>query len=135
MALTNFTITDSTNAVHTLSNINRSFDISLNKVVQDQRTSTGMLRRRFMANKRQFTFKWEWLPFLNSAVLDGGSGGQDLESLFNLGGVMTLAIPDDSTLGNTDHARCVIALDGFQHDDQYIESSLYWNLTLTLEEV
>lgn len=118
----------------TLSNINRSEDITYRILSVDNRSSTGKMRRRVINHKKSFQFGWTWLPYLTADVRDGGAGGKDLLAMFQAGGVVSLSVIDGPN-GEMHNYNCMVDQNGFKRQIQFIGAKEFWDLTLSLSEV
>jgi len=62
---------------------NRSeFNINVERIEKVVRTSSGTLRKNFVADKRKFSTSWSMLPSYRTLTVDGSWGAQDLRSFY-----------------------------------------------------
>lgn len=79
-----------------LSSINRKFDKRLKKITKEYMLANGRLRSDLIAKKWEFTFSWEWLPWHDNLVPDGGMGVESLDDLVNTNNTLVLKVPLDN---------------------------------------
>lgn len=64
-----------------LSDVSRSFQKKPTHIVEAARTADGTLRRDFIATKHTFSISWDFLPWQNADVPDGGASVSGLIAL------------------------------------------------------
>ena len=119
-----------------LSDINRTYDVGIKKLVRQHRLANGSLRQDVIAVKRTFTLSWKTLPSLDADVADSGMGVESIEAIVNATGAKVLKVPDDEAsydlydvLVTADPLSKKLAL-------RFVGSGKqYWDVTLTLEEL
>jgi hypothetical protein len=116
-----------------LSEVQRKYNHSTNKIVLEHRLSNGTLARKLVTTKNTFSFSWEYLPYDDSDVADDGMGVSSIEGI--LDGVIVLRVPEVdgtyteyNTLLSPDSYQCTLAL-------RRSSGKTYWNVSLTLQEV
>lgn len=69
---------------HPISEHNRApLQVSTERIEKTHRTSTGLLRKWFVADKKTFNTSWEDLPHSATFTVDGKWGGSEIETFYS----------------------------------------------------
>lgn len=119
-----------------LSDLNRKFDSSMQRIGREFILADGSTRRDLIALKRTFTLAWGYLPSFSADVYDAGMGVEDLEEIATNSGTLVLRVPNDD--GSSTDYPVLVPQDGFKKTlvlRRYSTGKQYWDVELSLEEV
>lgn len=120
-----------------LSEHNRAaYDISNDELMANNRTVNGTMRRYFVASKRRFAIKWDFLPALDAKTVDGKAGRNSLKSIYttNMGTSVNLTYKEVNVSNVQVDVSHTVFIESYQETLVKRWDQQYWNVQITLVE-
>lgn len=112
---------------------NRSpLEVSWESIDTSERMIDGTLRRWLVTRKRTWTTSWEMVPHTSARTVDGGMGGEDMESFYLSKPAefsMEIRKPDGET------ERVLVMFASFDKSVEKRGAYEFWNISVSIEEV
>lgn len=142
MAVTNGTLPPKVFRVATLITLNGNrltdqgrspVSVSVERIEESRRMANGTMRRFYVADKHTFSVDWSEVPRLTTATVDGGQGGEFIESLYL---AQPGAVPLVITWGDGSTKTYSVFLTDYSKEyiSRYAGGDI-WDVSLTMEEV
>lgn len=106
--------------------------VSFNRIETSQRMANGMLRKYFVADKREFDVSWKELPSTGPWTVDGFWGGKEMLEFWTSSlWAFTLQLSD----GQEGTESYQVMFSSFDYDIEKRGATDLWSVSVTLEEV
>jgi len=113
---------------------NRAFSSSEIMTVNDIDLASGLRRRFYKDNKKQFQFNWKYLPNKQSKTIDNCKSQEYLFNISNIRGTVTMLI---QTLPNGSYDQFTCYVDSYSETlirRDFSSQCSYYDVSLTLVE-
>lgn len=142
MAVTNGTLPPKTYRVAQLIKLNGNaltdesrgeVSVDVERIEETKRMANGIMRKFYVADKHTFTVGWDNIPRETSKTVDGGWGGEAIETFFKANpGAVTMVV----TWGDSTTQTYSVFLKDFSKDyvTRYAGGDR-WNVSLSMEEI